>query len=147
MSHVCLLARGDTTNSLFCGDTLFNAGVGNCHNGGDPVSLYETFYNQLIKLEKNTKIYPGHDYLKNNLEFTLSLESENKSAFELLKKAESESFSINYVSSLENELKINTFFRLKESSIIKSIQEKGEPMKDSSPKEVFLALRRLRNNW
>ena len=113
MSHVCLLARGDTTNSLFCGDTLFNAGVGNCHNGGDPVSLYETFYNQLIKLEKNTKIYPGHDYLKNNLEFTLSLESENKSAFELLKKAESESFSINYVSSLENELKINTFFRLK----------------------------------
>jgi len=147
MSHVCLLARGDTTNSLFCGDTLFNAGVGNCHNGGDPVSLYETFYNQLIKLEKNTKIYPGHDYLKNNLEFTLSLESENKSAFELLKKAESESFSINYVSSLENELKINTFFRLKESSIIKSIQEKGEPMKDTSPKEVFLALRRLRNNW
>ena len=74
-------------------------------------------------------------------------ESENKNAFELLKKADSESFSINYVSSLENELKINTFFRLKESSIIKSIQEKGEPMKDTSPKEVFLALRRLRNNW
>ena len=88
--------------------------------------MYETFYNQLIKLDKNTKVYPGHDYLKNNLEFTLSLEPENKNAFDLLKKAELETFSINYVSSLENELKINTFFRLKEKSIIKSIQEKGE---------------------
>ena len=146
MSHVCLLARGEI-NSLFCGDTLFNAGVGNWHNGGNPVSLYETFYNQLIKLDKNTKVYPGHDYLKNNLEFTLSLEPENKNAFDLLKKAELETFSINYVSSLENELKINTFFRLKEKSIIKSIQEKGEQLKDISPKEVFLALRRLRNNW
>ena len=146
MSHLCLLVRGEH-NSLFCGDTLFNAGAGNCHNGGDPISLYETFYNQLIKLEKNTKIYPGHDYLKNNLEFTLSLEPENQKAIELLTKAKSEDFSINYVSSLKNELNINTFFRLKETSIINSIINKGEELKDSSPKEVFLALRRLRNNW
>ena len=146
MSHLCLLVRGEH-NSLFCGDTLFNAGAGNCHNGGDPISLYETFYNQLIKLEKNTKIYPGRDYLKNNLEFTLSLEPENQKAIELLTKAKSEDFSINYVSSLKNELNINTFFRLKETSIINSIINKGEELKDSSPKEVFLALRRLRNNW
>ena len=146
MSHLCLLVRGEH-NSLFCGDTLFNAGAGNCHNGGDPISLYETFYNQLIKLEKNTKIYPGHDYLKNNLEFTLSLEPENKKAIDLLTKAKSEDFSINYVSSLKNELNINTFFRLKETSIINSIIDKGEELKDSSPKEIFLALRRLRNNW
>ncbi len=146
MSHLCLLVRGEH-NSLFCGDTLFNAGAGNCHNGGDPISLYETFYNQLIKLEKNTKIYPGHDYLKNNLEFTLSLEPENKKAIDLLTKAKSEDFSINYVSSLKNELNINTFFRLKETSIINSIIDKGEELKDNSPMEVFLALRRLRNNW
>ena len=146
MSHLCLLVRGEH-NSLFCGDTLFNAGAGNCHNGGDPISLYETFYNQLIKLEKNTKIYPGHDYLKNNLEFTLSLEPENKKAIDLLTKAKSEDFSINYVSSLKNELNINTFFRLKEKSIINSIIDKGEELKDNSPMEVFLALRRLRNNW
>ena len=28
-------AHGDSP-ALFCGDTLFNAGAGNCHNGGDP---------------------------------------------------------------------------------------------------------------
>ncbi len=146
MSHVCLLARGEI-NSLFCGDTLFNAGVGNCHNGGDPISLYETFYHQLVKLEKSTRVYPGHDYLKNNLEFTLSLEPNNKNAFSLLDSAKKENFSINYVSSLDNELKINTFFRLKQKDIIESLQEKGEELKDTSPKEVFLALRRLRNKW
>ena len=41
-AHVCLLAHGDAP-ALFCGDTLFNAGAGNCHNGGDSGLLYETF--------------------------------------------------------------------------------------------------------
>jgi hydroxyacylglutathione hydrolase len=35
MSHVCLLSHTDEP-ALFCGDTLFNAGAGNCHNGGHP---------------------------------------------------------------------------------------------------------------
>ena len=146
MSHVCLLLRGEQ-NSLFCGDTLFNAGVGNCHNGGDPVSLYNTFYNQLIRLDKKTKIYPGHDYLKNNLEFTLSLEPENKHALRLLEKSKTKDFSTSYISSLENEYNVNTFFRLKENEIINSIINSGEKLPDKSPKEVFLALRRLRNKW
>ncbi len=39
----------------FVGILFFNAGVGNCHNGGNPLSLYNTFYNQLIKLDKKQK--------------------------------------------------------------------------------------------
>ena len=42
MSHVCLLSHTDQP-ALFCGDTLFNAGAGNCHNGGHPAELYKTF--------------------------------------------------------------------------------------------------------
>ncbi len=38
MSHVCLLSRTDDPG-LFSGDTLFNAGAGNCHNGGHPVRM------------------------------------------------------------------------------------------------------------
>ena len=83
MSHLCLLIRG-SEDALFCGDTLFNAGVGNCHNGGNPLSLYNTFYNQLIKLDKKTKIYPGHDYgekssilLKENIKMSPLLQAKN----------------------------------------------------------------------
>ena len=42
MSHVCLLSHTEQP-ALFSGDTLFNAGAGNCHNGGHPAELYETF--------------------------------------------------------------------------------------------------------
>ena len=35
MSHICLLSKTDQP-ALFSGDTLFNAGAGNCHNGGHP---------------------------------------------------------------------------------------------------------------
>src|SRR5688572_26098790 len=47
-SHVCLLARPASRDApaLFCGDTLFNAGAGNCHRGGDPGLLYDTCVNQ-----------------------------------------------------------------------------------------------------
>ena len=53
MSHVCLFANNEKP-SLFCGDTLFNAGVGHCKGGGNPEDLYETFINQLFNLPNNT---------------------------------------------------------------------------------------------
>jgi len=66
--HTCFYYLGDkkTPPALFCGDTLFNAGVGNCHNGGNPQTLYQTFATQLFLLPDQTKIYPGHDYIVNN---------------------------------------------------------------------------------
>ena len=79
MSHVCLLSHTDQP-ALFCGDTLFNAGAGNCHNGGHPAELYKTFAEQLAKLPQSTLIYPGHDYIENNLRFTLDREPDNESA-------------------------------------------------------------------
>ena len=74
MSHVCLLSRGPEA-ALFSGDTLFNAGAGNCHNGGHPEVLYETFSRQLAQLEDSVRLYPGHDYLVGNLRFTLDRDS------------------------------------------------------------------------
>ena len=54
MSHICVLAHGDRA-ALFCGDTLFNAGAGNCHNGGHPAELYQTFADQLSRLPDATR--------------------------------------------------------------------------------------------
>jgi hydroxyacylglutathione hydrolase len=38
MRHICVRAHGDQP-ALFCRDTLFNAGAGNCPNGGRPESF------------------------------------------------------------------------------------------------------------
>ncbi|MCY4095315.1 MAG: hydroxyacylglutathione hydrolase [Gammaproteobacteria bacterium] len=148
MSHVCMLSHTDQP-ALFSGDTLFNAGAGNCHGGGHPEELYDTFVSQLAKLPKNTRIYPGHDYLENNLRFTLNREPDNEHARTLLGELEgSHDPSHSLITDLEQEEKINTFFRLHSPTVIAKLQETFSDLSDTpSPKEVFLKLRELRNSW
>ena len=114
MSHVCLLSHTDHP-ALFCGDTLFNAGAGNCHNGGHPAELYKTFSEQLAKLPDATRIYPGHDYIENNLRFTLDREPDNANAREMLERLAGQDPGKAFVTTLDIERRINTFFRLHES--------------------------------
>ena len=83
MAHVCLLAHAPQP-ALFCGDTLFNAGAGNVHNGGNVGDLYTTFAQQLATLPDNTRVYAGHDYIENNLKFTLNREPDNQAAKAML---------------------------------------------------------------
>ena len=102
MCHVCLLSHTDQP-ALFCGDTLFNAGAGNCHNGGHPEELYKTFDQQLARCPPSTLIYPGHDYIENNLRFTLNREPDNASARKMLDKLSGQDPNSAYVSTLEVE--------------------------------------------
>lgn len=147
MSHVCLLAHADSP-SLICGDTLFNAGAGNCHGGGHPEQLYHTFAEQLSQLPDETKVYPGHDYIANNLGFTLDREPDNSAARALLEKVKGQDPHDAMVTTLALEKEINTFFRLQSPTVIARLRETvpGFP-DDPSPKDVFVALRALRNDW
>ena len=147
MSHVCLLSRTDTP-ALFCGDTLFNAGAGNCHNGGHPSELYDTFHDQLESLNDNTLIYPGHDYLINNLQFTIDREPDNETAQKMLADYEQQDPNDALVTTIGQERDINTFFRLDSPSIIARLQEQFPEIGDSpDARTVFLKLRELRNSW
>ena len=147
MSHVCVVSHTDTP-ALFCGDTLFNAGAGNCHHGGHPAELYDTLVNQLAKLPDTTLIYPGHDYIANNLQFTLDREPDNGAAKKLLDNVSEQDPNNAMVSTLAMEKEINTFFRLTSKSVIAALQEKFPEIGESpDPKTVFLKLRELRNNW
>ncbi|NIM26837.1 MAG: MBL fold metallo-hydrolase [Gammaproteobacteria bacterium] len=147
MSHVCLLSHTDVP-ALLCGDTLFNAGAGNCHNGGHPQELYETFANQLATLPDETLVYPGHDYISNNLEFTLDREPDNAKASALLSQVAEQDPNKALVSTLALEKEINTFFRLRSPSVIARLREAFPDLpEDPDPKTVFLKLRELRNGW
>ena len=147
MAHVCLLSHTDTP-ALFCGDTLFNAGAGNCHNGGHPEALYTTFSEQLARLPEATRIYPGHDYIENNLRFTLSREPDNASAQQMLDRLQGQDPASAYVSTLAVERDVNTFFRLTSRSVIARLREAFPDLPDDpDPRTVFLKLRELRNRW
>ncbi len=147
MSHVCLLSHTDQP-ALFCGDTLFNAGAGNCHNGGHPAELYETFSDQIFKLPDETRVFPGHDYIANNLEFTLDREPDNDRARELLTSAEQQAPHEAMVTTLGLEKSINTFFRLQSPTVIQTLRDAFPDLPEQpTSKDVFLRLRELRNSW
>ncbi len=147
MSHICLLSRTDQP-ALFSGDTLFNAGAGNCHNGGHPEELFDTFERQLATLGDDTLVYPGHDYLLNNLAFTLDREPDNETAREMMHKYRDQDPDDALVTTLAQEKEVNTFFRLQSPSVIGKLATEFPEIGDSpDPKTVFLKLRELRNSW
>lgn len=147
MCHICLRAHGQQS-AIFTGDTLFNAGAGNCHNGGDAHSLYDTFAEQLENLPPDTRVYPGHDYVENNLRFTLDREPDNEKAAALLDQVIGQDPADPYVSTIAEEREVNTFFRLRNPSVIAQLRERfPELAENPDPRTVFIKLRELRNSW
>ncbi|HTU65887.1 MAG TPA: MBL fold metallo-hydrolase [Steroidobacteraceae bacterium] len=146
-AHVCLLEHGDSP-ALFCGDTLFNAGAGNCHNGGDPGLLYETFVDQLAKLPDATRVYPGHEYMARNLMFTLDREPGNADAAKALAGARAHQPAEARVTTLGEEKRVNAFLRLANPEIAARLREKFPEIGEKpDARTVFVKLRELRNKW
>jgi hydroxyacylglutathione hydrolase len=147
MTHVCLLSHTDEP-ALFSGDTLFNAGAGNCYNGGAPEVLYDTFVTQLARLPDTTRVYPGHEYLARNLEFTLDREPANPDAARLLDEARRHQPTAARVTTLAEEKRINTFFRLQNPAVIAGLRTKFPDLPEQpDARTVFVKLRELRNRW
>ena len=147
MCHICLRSHTEQP-ALFSGDTLFNAGVGRVGSDGDMNQLYATFADQLTKLPDNTLIYPGHDYIENNLKFTQAREPNNAAAKKLLPLVTQHNPETSVVTTLLDEKQHNTFFRLNSSGVITKLRESFLDLpKQPDAKTVFIKLRELRNRW
>ncbi len=129
---LCLLhLENDQQNALFTGDTLFNAGVGNCKTG-DPKQLYHSLKHLLEFIAPHVVICPGHDYMDHNLDFMASVDQNNPIYSQLRGEAELVDFQMEY--------KINLFLRTDE-------QEVQHLLQSDSSLNAFIKLRELRNNW
>lgn len=144
--HISLFGHTDTPH-LLCGDTLFNAGVGHCR-GGDPEMLYETFREKIAVLPDATLVYPGHEYMANNLAFTLDREPDNAAAKDLLEELGDQDPNDAKITTLGEERQINTFLRLDSPVVVAGLKERFSDLPDTpDEKSVFLKLRELRNEW
>lgn len=123
-----LLKEKSVPIGLFSGDTLFNAGVGNCKNGGNVEMLFKTTMKLVRDLPSETRLYPGHDYIRKNLEFAKTCEPDNPYINEAIRK-------INGVSTEEG-----LFLTLAEEKLF-------NPFLRTSDKETFMKLRSLRDRW
>ena len=138
-----IVAYFEAEKLMFTGDTLFNAGVGNCGNGGDPEVMYQTISEQFHTLDDNIVIYPGHEYLENNLRFTLSFEPDNAQALAWLERAMAADPGISpLTTTIGDERTFNSFFRLHSEQIRSALD-----CMDKTDKEVFVALRSPRDKW
>ena len=147
LCHICLRSHTDQP-ALFTGDTLFNAGAGNVHNGGDVNALYSTFADQLARLPDNTLVYPGHDYIETNLKFTLAHEPDNTAALARLPAVTGHDPAASAVITLAEEKQFNTFMRLGSAGVIATLREKFPELPEQpDAKTVFTKLRELRNTW
>lgn len=147
MCHICLCAHAEQP-ALFSGDTLFNAGAGNVHNGGDVNALFDTFSRQLARLPENTRVFPGHDYLENNLKFTLAREPDNQAAQARLAEAADHDPAQARVTTLGEERQHNTFMRLASPTLIALLRREFPDLPEQpDERTVFTRLRELRNRW
>ena len=138
--YVFKLYNNDEPFGVITGDVLFNCGIGNARQG-DVNVLYETISQKIMQLEDHLIVYPAHDYLVTNLKFAQTVEKENQHRDQLLEKEMKIDNEVTYHSvdhTIEDEKKINPFLRLNELKT--EYPNKNE-------KEIFLHLRKQRDNW
>jgi hydroxyacylglutathione hydrolase len=110
-----------TGDSLITGDTLFNATVGNCFSGNQK-SFYQSI-KHLMTLPDDTKIYAGHDYIRDSLAFAKHLEPDNKDIDRFRN-----SYDRDHVySTMHDERQINPYLRFNEDTIINLLKGNNLP--------------------
>lgn len=140
--------KADKPLAVFSGDTLFNSGVGNCKNGGNVDLLYQTT-KKFLDLPEDVVLYPGHDYVRRNLEFALSREPGNQHILEKIKQLDSLKTEEGVGWTLGEEKLINPFLRLESPEIRQKLLGSDVALAAASldERDLFKKLRSLRDNW
>jgi len=114
-NHIAFYISKDNAkyNILFPGDTIFGGGCGRLLEG-TPSQMFRSL-NKLNSLPENTKIYSAHEYTENNLEWALSLNSDDISIIKRLKNVKSKRKKglPSLPSTISEERKTNLFLRAK----------------------------------
>ena len=107
--------------NLITGDTLFNATIGNCFTG-NLRGFFESI-KRLMNLPDDTRIFAGHDYVRDSLAFARHLEPQNQDIEQFR-----QNYEPNFIySTLADERRINPYLRFNEEPIVKLIIDRGLP--------------------
>ena len=126
---------------LFCGDTIFSGGCGRVFEG--TFEQMNHSLEKLMSLPSKTEIYCAHEYTLSNLQFALMAEPDNVDLkeYELNSKNKRERNIPTIPTTLGQELQINPFLRVAETSLREAISDKLDHSNITSNAEVFGFLR------
>ena len=126
---------------LFCGDTIFSGGCGRVFEG--TFEQMNHSLEKLMSLPSKTEIYCAHEYTLSNLQFALMAEPDNVDLkeYELNSKNKREKNIPTIPTTLGQELQINPFLRVAETSLREAISDKLDHSNITTNAEVFGFLR------
>ncbi|HEX5055716.1 MAG TPA: hydroxyacylglutathione hydrolase [Gammaproteobacteria bacterium] len=130
----------ESSELLFCGDTLFSAGCGRLFEG-TAEQMYESLL-RLAALPAATQVYCGHEYTLKNIAFAMQVEPGNDAlrAFERRAVQLREAQKPTLPTRICDELSVNPFLRAHVEAVRDAAQRHfGMPL--SNPVDVFRSLR------
>ncbi|XP_018318957.1 hydroxyacylglutathione hydrolase, mitochondrial [Agrilus planipennis] len=124
--HICYyLTPPDNYPAVFTGDTLFIAGCGRFFEG-TAEQMYSALVEKLGGLPDNTRVYCGHEYTLQNLNFAKTVEPDNDKILDKIKwateKRNKEEPTV--PSTIAEEKQINPFMRVVTNSVQKHANSK-----------------------
>lgn len=136
--------------AVFTGDTLFTAGCGRFFEGDGNemnIALNETLLNETGGKDNwsNVKVYPGHEYTKDNVKFVRKIVYQTPGENEALDKLEAfcqENEVTTGHFTLFDELQFNPFMRLDDPKVRFAV---GDSNSSQSHAQVMTTLRQLKN--
>ncbi len=131
---------------LLAGDALFAGGCGRLFEG--TAAQMQQYLAVLRALPDETRIYCGHEYTLNNLEFAMAVDPNNGALSARLEsvRVQRQRQGITLPSTIAEEKATNPFLRWDNAEIItRTSQWAGQPL--SNPVDVFAALRRWKDQF
>jgi len=128
--------------AVFTGDTLFSLGCGRVFEG-----TYQQMFDSLNKIKslpEDTKIYCGHEYTKNNLEFCLKFNPGNDFLKDKKKfiEAKIRDKVPTVPVTIKDEIQTNIFLRYNDPDVKNALN-----LKKATDLEIFTKLRDLKDNF
>ncbi len=126
--------------AVFTGDTLFACGCGRIF-GADPGTMWSSLC-RLRALPDKTRVYGGHDYTLENLQFAAQLEPRNAELQKRLHEYAHRGKASTEPSTVADERSTNPFFRCDTPELRDALQ-----MQDVAPAALFAEVRRHKDRW
>jgi hydroxyacylglutathione hydrolase len=147
MCHICLRSHGDDAGAVL-GRHAVQCRRRQLPQRRQPRGPVCDLRRPARRAARRHAVYPGHDYIENNLRFTLAREPDNAAANEMLPAVSGQDPATARVTTLAEEKRINTFLRLTSASVIAKLREEFPDLPERpDAKTVFVKLRELRNRW
>lgn len=108
--------------TLITGDTLFNGTVGTCFSGDMSAFLESILF--LMSFPLDTRIYAGHDYVRESMAFARTIDRDNPQIDAYLARYN----PAHVVSTLADELTVNPFLRFDDPAMITIMEKRGLPV-------------------